>query len=104
MSQYVISTTKRLPSAVVLTSLPQVQLQQAREKAGEFDDSYRSLAARLEEKEATLRAQEPIHSEVEVVKRQLEENKVKKPLHIGNSESVLVNNDSVASDKTGYKH
>ncbi|CAI8055159.1 Dystonin, partial [Geodia barretti] len=53
----------------------QVQLQQAREKAGEFDNSYRSLAARLEEKEATLRAQEPIHSEVEVVKRQLEENK-----------------------------
>ena len=70
-----------MPTAVAHATLlasPQVQLQQSREKAGEFDDSYRSLAARLEEKEATLRAQEPIHSEVEVVKRQLEENKVYK--------------------------
>ena len=73
-----------MPTAVAHATLlasPQVQLQQAREKAGEFNNSYRSLAARLEEKEATLRDQDPIHSEVEVVKRQLEENKVFKKNH-----------------------
>ena len=32
--------------------------------------------AKLQEKQQTLESQEPIHSEVEVVKKQLEENKV----------------------------
>ena len=53
-----------------------VQLQQAKDKAAEFDSSYRSLMAKLQEKQQTLESQEPIHSEVEVVKKQLEENKV----------------------------
>ena len=54
----------------------QVQLQQAREKAAEFDENYRSLQTRLREREQAMASQEPIHSEVEVVKKQLEENKV----------------------------
>ena len=32
--------------------------------------------AKLQEKQQTLESQEPIHSEVEVVKKQLEKNKV----------------------------
>ena len=63
--------------ALSLTISLQVQLQQAREKATEFDTSYQSLLAQLQEREKTLTEQEPIHSEVEVVKRQLEENKVR---------------------------
>lgn len=54
----------------------QVQLQQAKDKAVEFDTSYQTLLAELQKKDQTLKEQEPIHSEVEVVKRQLEENKV----------------------------
>ena len=37
---------------------------------------YQSLKDELQQKEQTLKDQEPIHSEVEVVKQQLEENKV----------------------------
>lgn len=37
---------------------------------------YQSLREELQQKEQALKNQEPIHSEVEVVKQQLEENKV----------------------------
>lgn len=46
---------------------------------------YQSLKDELQQKEQTLKDQEPIHSEVEVVKQQLEENKVQcKRIYIHN--------------------
>ena len=54
----------------------QEQLQQAKQRAEEFDSSYQNLLAQLQQREQTLKEQEPIHSEVEVVRKQLEENKV----------------------------
>ena len=38
---------------------------------------YQSLREELHQKEKTLKDQESIHSEVEIVKQQLEENKVR---------------------------
>ena len=55
----------------------QVQLQQAKERADEFDQSHRSLHAGLSGVEEAQEKEEPIHSEVEVVKQQLEAHKVR---------------------------
>lgn len=53
---------------------------------------YQSLKDELQQKEQTLKDQEPIHSEVEVVKQQLEENKVQcKRIYIHVNIHVLVN-------------
>ena len=62
--------------------------------------SYRSLAGRLKEKEASLSAQEPIHSEVEVVKRQLEENKVGN-FHFRTSNNCNNSNSAVGNNIEG---
>ena len=56
--------------------LLQVELQQAKDKALEFDGIYQSLQTQLQQKDQALKDQELIHSEVEVVKQQLEEYKV----------------------------
>ena len=69
---FCILSVRWLPASLYI----QVLLQQARDKAVEFDTSYQTLKAQLQQRDQTLRQQEPIHSEVEVVKRQLEENKV----------------------------
>ena len=61
--------------------LLQVELQQAKDKALEFDGIYQSLQTQLQQKDQALRDQEPIHSEVEVVKQQLEEYKVHICMH-----------------------
>ena len=54
----------------------QVQLYQAKDQADKFDGSYQSLITGLGGVEEAQEKQEPIHSEVEVVKQQLEAHKV----------------------------
>ena len=68
--------TKTKRDETDIFTLLQVLLQRAKEKAVEFDSLYQSLKERLQLKEKTLEQQEPIHSQVEVVKQQLEEYKV----------------------------
>ena len=60
-------------------SIPPLQslLQQAKEQADEFHQSYQSLDAGLGSVEEAQEKEEPIHSEVEVVKQQLEAHKVR---------------------------
>jgi len=60
-------------------SIPPLQslLQQAKEQADEFHQSYQSLDAGLGSVEEAQGKEEPIHSEVEVVKQQLEAHKVR---------------------------
>ena len=60
-------------------SIPPLQslLQQAKEQADEFHKSYKSLDAGLGSVEEAQEKEEPIHSEVEVVKQQLEAHKVR---------------------------
>ena len=53
-----------------------MQLYQAKDQADKFDGSYQSLVAGLGGVEEAQEKQEPIHSEVEVVKQQLEAHKV----------------------------
>ena len=54
----------------------QVQLYQAKDQADMFQGSYQSLVAGLGGVQEAQEKQEPIHSEVEVVKQQLEAHKV----------------------------
>ena len=54
----------------------QVQLEVAKNQACAFDESYQALRAHLSTFEEAQRNAEPVHSEVTVVKQQLEAHKV----------------------------
>ena len=54
----------------------QVQLYQAKDQADKFEGSYQTLVAGLGGVQEAQEKQEPIHSEVEAVKQQLEAHKV----------------------------
>ena len=70
------------PSVMLYThcahSIPplQVLLYEAKDQADKFEGSYQSLVAGLGGVQEAQEKQEPIHSEVEVVKQQLEAHKV----------------------------
>ena len=52
-------------------------MQDAKSRADRFDGLYRALKEKVEAAEQVQANQEPIHSEVEAVKRQMDEHKVK---------------------------
>ena len=56
--------------------MEQAQLQDALERADRFDQLYTNLHDQLRKAEEAESKQEPIHSEVEAVKQQMEDHKV----------------------------
>ena len=61
---------------VTLSCVEQAQLQDALERANQFDQLYMNLHDELKKAEEAESKQEPIHSEVEAVKQQMEDHKV----------------------------
>ena len=57
-------------------AMEQAQLQDALDRANQFDQLYTSLHDLLRKAEEAESKQEPIHSEVEAVKQQMEDHKV----------------------------
>lgn len=56
--------------------MEQAQLQDALDRANQFDQLYTNLHDQLRKAEEAESKQEPIHSEVEAVKQQMEDHKV----------------------------
>ena len=56
--------------------MEQAELQDALDRANQFDQLYTSLHDQLRKAEEAESKQEPIHSEVEAVKQQMEDHKV----------------------------
>ena len=69
-------THNQLVRKSVFCAFEQAQLQDALERANQFDSLYTNLHDQLRKAEEAESKQEPIHSEVEAVKQQMEDHKV----------------------------
>ncbi len=73
---YIILLYDQLVSQSVFCAMEQAELQDALERANQFDQLYTNLHDQLRKAEEAESKQEPIHSEVEAVKQQMEDHKV----------------------------
>ena len=69
-------TYDQLVRQSVFCAMEQAELQDALDRANQFDQLYTNLHDQLRKAEEAESKQEPIHSEVEAVKQQMEDHKV----------------------------